>query len=137
MDIFRTLRLHPYWHHIFVTVPTKHISSFLSFLPIRRGTVVLTLAGHRLELPSRRMAFESILVHFYLHVVHGLFAISFVPLTLALLCIILLGQWIVILTDVRQYENPFISTVLHFIWDKVCDIVLKGGFTLNMYILTS
>ena len=44
-------------------VPTEHMSSFLSFLPICRGTVVLTLAGYRLELPSRRLAFENILVH--------------------------------------------------------------------------
>ena len=102
MDIFRTLRLHPYWHHMFVIVPAKRMNSFPIFsIYIRRGTVVLTLAGHRMELPSRRMAFESILAHFYLHVVHGLFAISFVPLTLALLCIIVLGQWIVILTDMR------------------------------------
>ena len=130
--------MYSYWHHVLVIFPSKRMSLLSLSLYICRDALGPYIAGCRLELTDRRLAVESILTYFHFTCCTWFcFAIFTIQLTQISCIYYSFGKWIVKLSNAKQYENPFISVVLHSYCTHVCNILLKGSYTLTIYILTS
>ena len=138
MDIFRTLKLHPYWHHMFVIVPAENMSSFPLFVPICRG--IVGLYTYRLQVGAPKQT-----TGFWEHIDAQLLYMLYMACLSFLLFHLHRRSYVLFFRGNGSSYHPmwdsmrihsFLQYCISF-WNNVCNILLKGGFTLNMYILTS